>query len=97
MTDYNNEYDNDYLEDLEIDPSEILDYSISEKLASLCGEEKAAFWRSFYQWLKLTLVSRPLAILTSTCQLATLTSCRPTLTSLASMTRSSRLNTNLKG
>lgn len=49
MTDYNNEYDNDYLEDLEIDPSEILDYSISEKIAGLCGEEKAAFWRSFYQ------------------------------------------------
>lgn len=49
MTDYNNEYDNDCLEDLEIDPSEILDYSISEKISGLCGEEKAAFWRSFYQ------------------------------------------------
>lgn len=49
MTDYSNEYDNDYLEDLEIDPSEVLDYSISETLAGLNAEEKVAFWRSFYQ------------------------------------------------
>lgn len=40
MTDYNNEYDNDCLEDLEIDPSEILDYSISEKFLAYAGRKK---------------------------------------------------------
>lgn len=49
MTDYNDEFDDDYVEGLEIDPSEILDYSISETLADLNAEEKAAFWCSFYQ------------------------------------------------
>jgi alpha-acetolactate decarboxylase len=49
MTDYNDDFDDDYVEELEIDSSEILDYSISETLADLNVEEKAAFWRSFYQ------------------------------------------------